>query len=369
MLITAPSPAAARACALSENGCFTPRDLLVVLVALAGHQDHVLRRGGTATASAIARAVGLDLAASRVRQPGRIWLDDASGSSLRGLSLVTTTRSAFFSATAAISGRLVGVAVAAAAEHAPQLPPRRCASGRAPAAPSRARRACARSPPHQRLPPASCTRSMRPGTGSRPPQAPPRRPAARQRAQHPDHAQQVGHVVLADQRVRSACRARRPRPRRSAGRSPLGDVAWRRSARPRSQDEVHRSSTAGCSRSLQVGAFLVVHVDHGGRRPGQRNSASLALPVGFHAAVVVQVVLGEVGEDGTGCACRPAGARRCRWTRPRSRRRRSPRARSAEAALQQHRVGRGQAGVVDLRRPPDAERADHPAGHGLRLQP
>ena len=52
-----------------------------------------------------------------------------SGFSPRGLSLVTTTRSAFFSATAAISGRLVGSRSPPQPNTHHSLPPRCCASG------------------------------------------------------------------------------------------------------------------------------------------------------------------------------------------------------------------------------------------------
>ena len=149
---------------------------------------------------------------SRRARPGedlrRGW---RSGFSLRGLSLVTTTRSACRSATRAHQRALGRVAVAAAAEHAPQL--RRRAprpAGAAPAAPCRARRACGRSRPPPAAGRARSTRSMRPGTGVRPRAGRHRlrQRHARARAAPPSTPSRLDDVVLADQaRSRSACRS------------------------------------------------------------------------------------------------------------------------------------------------------------------
>jgi hypothetical protein len=94
-------------------------DLLIVLVALARQQyhvgvtgrDHGVRDGGA-------------------RRPARICARIASGSSLRGLSLVSTTRSASRSATAAISGRLSGSRSPPQPTTTANAPPRALASGR-----------------------------------------------------------------------------------------------------------------------------------------------------------------------------------------------------------------------------------------------
>ncbi len=67
----------------------------------------------------------------------------ARGSSVRGLSLVTTARSASSATAAPIFGPLGRIAIAAAAEHADQPPPR--SAGAAPRARCAARPACARS--------------------------------------------------------------------------------------------------------------------------------------------------------------------------------------------------------------------------------
>ena len=169
------SSASSAACGMRLVGerVLDARDLLVVLVALAGQQDHVLRRR-RGDASRRWRGRGRPAPArSRVRdRPSRIWPMMASGFSLRGLSLVTTTRSAFFSRHRRHQRALGRVAVAAAAEHAPQLAaallrqrPQRLQ------APCPARRACGRSRPPPAAGPARCSRSMRPGTGSRSAQA------------------------------------------------------------------------------------------------------------------------------------------------------------------------------------------------------
>ena len=82
------------------------RDLLALLVALAGDHDDVARRARSPIARSIARApVELDLERAR-SAPARISSMIARGSSLRGLSDVTIARSASSAATAPISGRL-----------------------------------------------------------------------------------------------------------------------------------------------------------------------------------------------------------------------------------------------------------------------
>ena len=100
-------------------------------------------------------------------RPSRIWLMMASGFSLRGLSLVTTTRSAFFSATAAISGRLVGSRSPPQPNTHHSWPPRCCGQR-----PQRLQRLVQRVgrvgvvDRHQRLARLRCRRSMRPGTAA-----------------------------------------------------------------------------------------------------------------------------------------------------------------------------------------------------------
>ena len=116
-------------------------DDLAGFMALAGDQQHVAalqlrdrRRGSPRARSPISIAPGA---------AGRIAARIAAGSSLRGLSSVTMTRSAFSRRDRAHHRPLAGVAVAAAAEHHDE--PARARRAAAPRAPWRARRACGRS--------------------------------------------------------------------------------------------------------------------------------------------------------------------------------------------------------------------------------
>jgi hypothetical protein len=95
-------------------------DVLVVLVALAGDEDDVFG-GGAADAWAIASArFSITSTSSWPIAPARIWARIRSGDSRRGLSLVTTTRPASRHGDRSHQRPLGGVAVAAAAEHAPE---------------------------------------------------------------------------------------------------------------------------------------------------------------------------------------------------------------------------------------------------------
>ena len=151
------------ACAASENGTPGAGDLLVVLVALAGDQDDVGRRGAADRVAdrlgavlddvdlVVADRAGEDLRQDQVRRlEPRVVAgdDDAAGQPARDR---------------AHQRPLGGVAVAAAAEHAPERAAARLGERRAARrAPSRARRACARS---RRRPRARCRRARRPAPG------------------------------------------------------------------------------------------------------------------------------------------------------------------------------------------------------------
>ncbi len=63
---------------------------------------------------------------------------------------------------------------------------------------------------------------------------------------------------------------------------------------------VHTSSAQrGASVWRQRPALGIVHIHHGHAQAGPIEQLGLGLPVSVHAAVVVQVVLGEVGKDGS----------------------------------------------------------------------
>ena len=161
--------ASAAATAASENGGRTPFALLVVLVALAGDEHDVAGAARSRCAARIAAPRSSSTAKLRparganARRRSRAAI--AAGSSRRGLSLVTTTRSASVRGDAAHLRALAGIAVAAAAEHADEL----AAFGRpraaTPSAPSRARRACARNRRRRAAAHPPPSRCIRPGGG------------------------------------------------------------------------------------------------------------------------------------------------------------------------------------------------------------
>ena len=127
-------------------------DDLVVFVALAGEEDDVAlaaRRPGSARSAR--RSVDSTTAAARAgggEAPRRSRRGSPAGSSVRGLSLVTYTASASFSAVARHARPLGAVAVAAAPEQHAQLAARQRPQGRAARSP--ARRRCGRSRPAPR---------------------------------------------------------------------------------------------------------------------------------------------------------------------------------------------------------------------------
>ena len=132
-----PSSAAATAL-VSLNGS-TCLPMMTNTAGLAGDQQHVAAATPDRHADRLAAVADLDHAPGRRR---RMAARIAAGFSLRGLSSVTTTRSACAAAVAPIIGALAGIAVAAAAEH-DREPPRRVGPRQHRA--WRARRACGRS--------------------------------------------------------------------------------------------------------------------------------------------------------------------------------------------------------------------------------
>ena len=120
--------------AAAPEACATPRSPiaeaarrivavdLIVLVPLAGDEHHVAGRGRVASAAAIAAPRSWITRARRAaRCRAAIAADDRAGSSERGLSSVTMIWSASCVGDRAHHRPLARIAVAAAAEHAPQL--------------------------------------------------------------------------------------------------------------------------------------------------------------------------------------------------------------------------------------------------------
>ena len=290
-----------------------------------------------------------------------------SGFSPRGLSLVTTTRSAFFSATAAISGRLVGVALAAAAEHAPELAAALLRQrlqrlqrlvqriGRVRVVHRHQRLAGHAQPLHAARAPAAGRRRPRTASASGTPTAriAPITPSRLDTLYWP--ISRVGEFVALGAFAHREAQALRvvagsPAARRRAG-------CW--------HDTVHRSSPPPRSDCASSRPFSSSTLTTAALQAGPAEQLGLGFPVGLHGAVVVQVVLGEIGED------RDPDARAVQPALDDADRRGLDRAglqalvhETAELALQQHRVGRGEAGELHLRRPAGAQRADQAAGVG-----
>ena len=115
---------AAAATSASEKCARVAVRFLIILVALAGDEHDVARACAPDTAALIAFARSRSTVQRRLpasRMPRTISLAIAAGSSLRGLSLVTITRSARRDGDASHLRALARVAVAAATEHADEL--------------------------------------------------------------------------------------------------------------------------------------------------------------------------------------------------------------------------------------------------------
>ena len=127
------------------------------------------------------------------------------------------------------------------------------------------------------------------------------------------------------------------------------------------RDRPHLGAAAG-ERGGEPGTLGVVEVDHRRTQAGPGEELGLGLPVGRHVAVVVEMVLGEVGEHGQGDAGTGQAvlgdADRRRLDRAG---REAAVSEIAQGVLQRHRVGRGQAGGHLLAGLADAQGADHAA--------
>ncbi len=124
--------------------------------------------------------------------------------------------------------------------------------------------------------------------------------------------------------------------------------------------QIQRATGQGCRQCRAPG---VVQVDHSRLKAGPVEQRFLGGPVGIHAAVVVQMVLGEIRENGQPYA--RAGQAVLGNADGRGLDRASAIAgigKAAEGALQQHRIRGGHAGHIELvRRNAHAQGADHRA--------
>jgi hypothetical protein len=359
-------------------------DVLIVLVALAGDQDHV---GGRRRAHreadrlgpvldhvdlVVADGAGQDLGNDEV---GRLEARVVAGDH-HVLGLLDRDR--------AHQRPLAGVAVAAAAEHAPQLP-----------APLDRERPERRERLLQRIGRVGVVdHHLGPGrVGAGDPLHAPRhwrQPGAgrgrfgqadAEGAQHAHRRQQVGDVVVADQgrgEVDAGVAFADLEGQAFAAVADVrGDQAGFAAAGDRPGVDRGRRQRGG-----ELDALRIVQVDHGRAQPGPGEQLRLGLPVGDHVAVVVEVVLGEVGEHrhrdpGAGQAVL-GDADRGRLDRAAGE---AARREVGERVLQGDRVGRGEsgrgqrrhraAGAARRRRLAHAERADHrraPAGGRQRLR-
>jgi hypothetical protein len=120
-----------------------------------------------------------------------------------------------------------------------------------------------------------------------------------QAAQRSQHAQQVRYVVLADDaRAHAQAVAGLDHGEVQAfgtHRDVLGLQAGRALDGDAPDIERGRLRTR-LQRGPQARAMRIVHVDDGGLQAGPVEQRGLGLPVGLHAAVVVEVVLREIGE-------------------------------------------------------------------------
>ncbi len=92
----------------------------------------------------------------------------------------------------------------------------------------------------------------------------------------------------------------RPRPPAKARPcAPCGNVTCRQACAALQADTLHTSSAHRCAAAsaCKLRAVGVVDVHHGGAQAGPVEQGALGQPVVGHAAVVVQVVLREVGEQ------------------------------------------------------------------------
>ena len=79
----------------------------------------------------------------------------------------------------------------------------------------------------------------------------------------------------------------------------VGNIDGHQARRVLQAHRPHLQRAARGQRLRQRPALGIVHIHHGHAQAGPIEQLGLGLPVSVHAAVVVQVVLGEVGKDGS----------------------------------------------------------------------
>ena len=302
----------------------------------------------------------------------RIAARIAAGSSLRGLSSVTMARSARRGGDLAHHRPLAAVAVAAAAEHHDQPAARRAAAARAARSP--ARRACGRNRhrPARRCggAPTSCSRPGAPLSVSRAATARADVAAGRQRRGRARPArceawkragQRQLDVVPRAQRLRASGAGRAGAARRVEQPQIAAACADRSSSRmPRA---ARRSRASGRSRSLSALSTAV--------RAGRQQlveQPQLGREVGLHRAVIVEMVVRQVGEAAGGelHAVEPVLVEAVARRLDREIGRRPRAASSASVRCSVDRVGRGERRSARGPGPTDAERAE---ARGLAAEP
>ena len=164
-----------------------------------------------------------------------------------------------------------------------------------------------------------------------------------QGAQTADHTQQVVHVVVADQtRVQGLHGLAFNHLKSQTLATGQSTRLQTRRAAPRAGPDVDRTALQLLG---QQSALHVIDVDDGRLQTGPSKQSGLGRPIARHVAVVVQMVLGEVGEHGHA----DAGAVQAVLGQTDGRGfdgavRHATLGELPELALQQHRVGCGHAG-------------------------
>ena len=261
------------------------------------------RRLRVVQAPARSRARGRARPSMRLRATSQACDDSstiARGSSPRGLSLVTITRSARRPAIAPICGRLPGSRSPPQPNTQISRPPSRMRRTQRGAAPAPARRACARSRRRRAASAPPPRRSMRPGGGVDARRARASASSERDvaREQHAEHAEQVLHIERAGERgaSRSPCA---PRRRRRESHARVVDRR-RRSRRCRRSIGAVAKCTRWPSRARtrdQRAAERIVGVDDGRAQSRPREQARLRCAVRCHRAVIIEMIARQVREQ------------------------------------------------------------------------
>ena len=176
-----------------------------------------------------------------------------------------------------------------------------------------------------------------------------------------DHAQQIGHVVLADQAGRQRVTFRAFQHVKTQALRAVNDGAGPQPRRLFAGNRPEIEIFTG-QRGAQFNTFGIVDVDDRRFQAGPGKQRGLGLPVVLHRGVVVEVILREIGEY------RHVDVQRFQPPLLQPNRRRFDGAgakafvhKTPQLLLQQHRVGRGQAVGNHRARLANAQRANHAA--------